>query len=70
MKTTNKLRFELFYSDFFCAEFKSLDKAIKQAVETYKNNEDMFDRPDFYYIKLGINVIATIKAIDGKIIIE
>ena len=70
MKTINNLEFELYYSDNYCASFKSLDKAIKMAVDTYKNNENMLERPEYYYIKLGISVIVNIKCVNGNIVVE
>lgn len=70
MKTVNNLDFELWYDDNFCASFTSLDKAIKQAVDTYKANDHLWDRSDYYYIKLNYSVIVTIKVVDGKIVIE
>jgi len=70
MKTINNLEFELYYSGNFCSTFKSLDKAIKMAIDTYKNNEDMAERLEYYCIKLGISVIVNIKCIKGNIVIE
>lgn len=70
MKTTNKLVFILYYAGDFCAEFKSLDKAIKQAVTAYENNPEMIDRTQYYYIKLKDRTVVTVCGVDGKIVIE
>lgn len=70
MKTINNLEFELYYSGNYCTSFKSLDKAIKMAIDTYKNNEDMAERPEYYYIKLGISIIVNIKCVNGNIVVE
>lgn len=70
MKTINNLEFELYYSDNYCTSFKSLDKAIKRAIDTYKNNEDMIERKEFYTIRLGISVIVIVKGVNGNIVVE
>ena len=70
MKTINNLEFELFYSDNYCQTFYSLDKAIKMAGTTFKNNKEMLDSQDFYTIKLGYITIASVKAVNGNLIIE
>ena len=70
MKVINNLEFELYYSSNYCASFKSLDKAIKTAIDNYKNNEDMAERAEYYYIKLGFSVIVNIKCVNGNIVLE
>lgn len=70
MKTINKLKFDLWYADNLCYTYNSLHKAIKMAVTIYKNNEDMFDRPEYYYVKFENRVIVTIKATNHTVIIE